>query len=73
MPHSSYRTLTCEGEVIRNKQQAQKCLKKWVQITLPNQIILSFYLVYYDDNLIGGYFSTNSLLALSNRVSGITC
>ena len=66
-------TITCDGKTLQTKEQAQGCLKKWVQLTLPNQVILRLYLTYFDENYVGGYFPTEDLLAISEKVKTIEC
>lgn len=66
-------TLLCQGTPIETIPQSKDCLEKWIQIKLPNNIILSFYLNHFSEKYIGGYFSTNDLLVLSEQVRDIEC
>lgn len=66
-------TINCDNKTIETKEQAQSCLNKWVQVKLPNNIILRLYLTYFAEKYIGGNFATEDLLALSEKVTDIEC
>lgn len=57
-------TVTCSGQVIQSSQEAQNCLNKWVKITIPNNIVLDFYLTHFDNFSIGGSFYQSALFPL---------
>lgn len=73
LTRQSYNALVCNGTAIQNSQQAEACKGQWVQLLLPNQISLSFYLTHYDDHMVGGSFQSTQLLGLSNRVTSVQC
>lgn len=73
IPHNSYKSITCQGTLIQNEQQASGCLNQWVQIELPNGVKLSMYMTSFDNQYVGGSLQTSELLGLSGQISGIEC
>ncbi|KMM39193.1 hypothetical protein [Guptibacillus hwajinpoensis] len=73
VPHTVYNALTCRGSEIKSIAQAQGCLNQWVQVTLKNNITLSFYLTSYDEQYVGGNLQTNELLKYSDLIADVTC
>lgn len=73
LTRGSYRSVTCQGAPIMTAQQAQGCMNRMVQVTLPNGVNLTMTMTYFDDKYIGGTFQTSQLIALSNQISAIQC
>lgn len=73
IPRNSYKSLTCQGTLIQNEQQASTCLNQWVQIELPNGVNLSMYMTSFDNQYVGGSMQTSELLGLSDQITGIEC
>ncbi|MFS1512401.1 hypothetical protein VQL36_08205 [Chengkuizengella sp. SCS-71B] len=71
--HNAYKSITCQGKVITNEEEAKPCINRWVTVMLHNGISLSFYLTRYDRNYVGGYLRVSELLPLLNQVESIDC
>ncbi|NBI30527.1 hypothetical protein ERL59_16380 [Chengkuizengella sp. YPA3-1-1] len=71
--HNAYKSMTCQGKVITNEEEAKHCINRWVTVILHNDISLSFYLTSYDQNYVGGYLKVSELFPLLNKVESIDC
>lgn len=67
-------TITCNGVSLDSVQIVQNCTGKAANLTLPNNIRLSFTIEGTDQyENIGGWLNINELLTMSGQVADVNC